>query len=105
MVLPPCQKTFQVDVRGVMLDGHVYQRSADLALGVPFNIASYACLLSLLAKRTGKVSGNLTLSFGDVHVYNNHAENAQKMLERVPHLPPTLEITGIADETLKKLEP
>lgn len=105
MVLPPCHKTFQVYVRGDMLDGHVYQRSADLALGVPFNIASYACLLSLLAKRTGKVSGNLTLSFGDVHVYNNHAENAQKMLERVPHLPPTLEITGIADETLKKLEP
>ncbi|AHC55072.1 thymidylate synthase [Tunisvirus fontaine2] len=104
MVLPPCHKTFQVYVRGDELDGQVYQRSADLALGVPFNIASYACLLSILAKRTGKRPGNLTLTFGDVHIYKNHMENAQKMLERVPRLPPTLEITGIADEGLWNLE-
>ncbi|AMQ10988.1 dihydrofolate reductase-thymidylate synthase [Brazilian marseillevirus] len=103
MVLPPCHKTFQVYVRGNELDAQVYQRSADLALGVPFNIASYACLLSLLAKRTGKVAGNLTMTFGDIHVYNNHMENAQKMLERAPHRPPSLEITNIADDGLWNL--
>ncbi|ALX27628.1 dihydrofolate reductase-thymidylate synthase [Golden Marseillevirus] len=104
MVLPPCHMTFQVDVRGDKLDGQVYQRSADLALGVPFNIASYACLLMLLAKRTGKEASNLTLCFGNVHVYNNHMENAQKMIERCPRKPSVLEIKRIADPNLFDLK-
>nr|WQM86917.1 bifunctional dihydrofolate reductase-thymidylate synthase [Marseillevirus cajuinensis] len=99
MCLPPCHSFSQFYVRGEYLDCHLYQRSADLALGVPFNIASYACLLSILAKTTEKKAGNLTMSFGDVHVYETHIENACKMLERLPHKSPKLTI-NISDETL-----
>nr|WRK65405.1 dihydrofolate reductase thymidylate synthase [Marseillevirus futianmevirus] len=99
MCLPPCHSFSQFYVRGEYLDCHLYQRSADLALGVPFNIASYACLLSILAERTGKKAGNLTMSFGDVHVYETHVENAHKMLERLPHKSPKLTV-NISDEAL-----
>nr|WNL49641.1 dihydrofolate reductase thymidylate synthase [Marseillevirus sp.] len=103
MCLPPCHSFSQFYVRGEFLDCHLYQRSADLALGVPFNIASYACLLSILAKASGKIAGNLTMSFGDVHVYEDHIDNAHKMIERLPHKSPKLTV-NISDQTLFNLK-
>lgn len=99
MCLPPCHSFSQFYVRGDFVDCHLYQRSADLALGVPFNIASYACLLSIIAEASGKKAGNLTMSFGDVHIYETHIDNAQKMLERLPHKTPKLKVK-ISDNTL-----
>lgn len=93
MALPPCHMMFQCYVRkGEYLDMKMYQRSADMFLGVPFNIASYALLLMLLAKQTGLHPGKLTLTFGDAHVYKNHTSQVYEMLERIPRHAPTLVI-------------
>lgn len=84
MRLPPCHALFQFYVQGSNLDCQLYQRSADLALGVPFNIASYALLLSMIAQECRLVPRHFIHTFGDVHVYQNHVEGLRRQLERQP---------------------
>lgn len=101
MALPPCHVMFQFYVAGGRLDCQLYQRSADLALGVPFNIASYALLLMMVAQECALEPGIFIHTLGDAHIYQNHVAGLQKQLEREPKpLPrvtiankPTLEIT------------
>ena len=84
MALPPCHVLFQFYVAGDRLSLQLYQRSADIFLGVPFNIASYSLLLMMVAKVTGLVPGEFVHSFGDTHLYVNHVEQADRQLERTP---------------------
>jgi len=95
MALPPCHVLFQVVVRGDYLDSIMYQRSADLFLGVPFNVASYSALVYILAKLTGKKPGIITIHFGDVHIYSNHIEQAQSLNDLQIYDSPKLEISEI----------
>ena len=92
MRLAPCHLLFQAWVADESLSLQVYQRSADLFLGVPFNIASYALLTHLLARQAGLQPGRLTLVFGDVHLYSNHFEQADLQLGRSPRPLPRIEI-------------
>ena len=102
MALPPCHLLFQFyAVDEIHLDIKVYQRSGDWFLGVPFNIASYALLLTLAAKLVGRVARNLILTFGDAHVYSNHVEQLRLQLTRPPQ--PLPRVT-ILDRTQKKWE-
>lgn len=94
MALPPCHLLFQFYVADGRLSCQLYQRSADLFLGVPFNIASYAILTMMMAKATGLEPGEFVHTFGDVHLYKNHFEQAELQLTRKPKSLPTLEITG-----------
>lgn len=90
-VLPPCHVLFQFYVRkGTFLDCHVYQRSADIFLGVPFNVASYALLTHLVGQLTGYKPGHLVFSYGDLHLYENHVEQAKLQLSRTPRELPEL---------------
>jgi thymidylate synthase len=84
MKLPPCHAFFQMYVSGDWLDLQLYQRSADLALGVPFNIASYALLQAMIAQETGKRPRFFVHTLGDAHVYLNHVEGLKIQLERAP---------------------
>ncbi|HLP41848.1 MAG TPA: thymidylate synthase [Fibrobacteria bacterium] len=84
MALPPCHAFFQFYVSGGRLDMQMYQRSADLALGVPFNIASYALLLMMFAQECGFIPGILTHTLGDAHIYLNHLEGLKVQLQREP---------------------
>lgn len=84
MALRPCHCLFQVQIDEGRLNLQLYQRSADIFLGVPFNIASYALLTILLARELGLEPGVFTHTFGDLHLYANHVEQAREQLQRVP---------------------
>ncbi len=82
MALPPCHLLFQFYVMNGRLDCQLYQRSADMALGVPFNIASYALLMMMIAAECNLTAGILTHTLGDAHIYNNHIEGLKRQLHR-----------------------
>ena len=101
MTLPPCHYAFQCYVRDGYLDLMWQQRSADLFLGVPFNISSYGLLLCIIAEASGLKPGRLIGNFGDVHLYSNHIEQAREQLERRPYKLPELLISPTAKDRLK----
>jgi len=92
MALPPCHLLFQLYVAGGRLSCGVYQRSCDLFLGLPFNIASYALLTRMVAQVTDLEVGDLVISLGDAHVYANHHEQVKRQLAREPRALPSLRL-------------
>jgi len=90
MALPPCHLMFQFYVDGDRLSCQLYQRSADLFLGVPFNIASYSLLLMMMARITDLRPGEFVHTFGDLHLYQNHFDQAREQLERHPRPRPRM---------------
>ena len=93
MALPPCHKTYQFHVDGNRLNCLLYQRSCDVALGLPFNLWSAALLTRMMADQTGLAPGELVWMGGDVHLYFNHAHLIEEQLTRLPQGHPTLAIT------------
>ena len=97
MALPPCHCLFQFYVADGKLSCQLYQRSADVFLGVPFNIASYALLTVMMAKVVGLEPGEFVHTLGDAHLYLNHLDQAREQLQRQPYPFPILEIADKAD--------
>ena len=97
MALPPCHCLFQFFVAEGKLSCQLYQRSADIFLGVPFNIASYALLTHMVAEVTGLGVGEFVHTLGDAHLYLNHLDQAKLQLTRTPYAPPTLKLAPCAD--------
>ncbi|MBL1260389.1 MAG: thymidylate synthase [Thiotrichaceae bacterium] len=108
MALPPCHAFFQFYVADGRLSCQLYQRSADIFLGVPFNIASYAMLTMMIAQVTGLKVGEFIHTLGDAHIYSNHFEQADLQLTRTPFPLPTMiinpEIASIFDFTFEDFE-
>lgn len=94
MALAPCHVMFQFYVANGKLSCHLYQRSADLFLGVPFNIASYALLTHMVAQQVDLEVGELVWTGGDCHIYDNHVEQVTEQLSRTPFEPPRLELSS-----------
>lgn len=92
MALPPCHCLFQFHVANGRLSCQLYQRSADIFLGVPFNIASYALLTMMIAQVTGLKAGDFVHTLGDAHLYSNHFEQARAQLQRQPHSLPVMKL-------------
>ncbi len=108
MALPPCHMMFQFYVAQGRLSCQLYQRSADIFLGVPFNIASYALLTLMVAQVTGLKPGEFIHTLGDAHLYLNHLEQAHTQIVRAPHALPTMHLnpekTSLFDFTFEDLE-
>jgi thymidylate synthase len=90
MALPPCHVLFQFYIDKKTISCQLYQRSADIFLGVPFNIASYSLLLMMIAQVTGLIPGEFIHTFGDAHIYTNHIDQAKLQLSRKPRNLPTM---------------
>ena len=98
MALPPCHCLFQFQVMGDRLHCQLYQRSADIFLGVPFNIASYSLLTHMVAQVTGLQPGEFVHTFGDLHLYDNHVDQAKTQLAREPRALPVLHLNSEVTE-------
>lgn len=94
MALPPCHLLFQFYVAGDRLSCQLYQRSGDIFLGVPFNIASYALLTMMMAKVTGLKPGEFVHTLGDLHLYRNHFDQAREQLSRNPRPLPKMKLAA-----------
>lgn len=100
MALPPCHMMFQLSAIDNRLNLQMYQRSADVCLGVPFNIAQYALLTHMIAHVLGMEPGTLSICYGDLHIYKNHIDGALEQMQRSPGALPHLEVVDRNQRTI-----